>query len=467
MPSTWSFRCIASLSEIARAVQISPDQSPSAISASLSLLTNLLAVLASSCQLGRSFSPSTSIKGRRPPRSHVCRRLGLPISGLRAQVEARLRSYRARLQAAEDAESQTQSPPPTPGASLAGPAGSGHPPPHVGLAPTAAALAQLTGPSSAVQSAPAAGTPGRSLSQGHLSAIAHSAAQAAIAQTLHCSLVPSHPPLPASLHTFGPQHTSADTAVAWAGPPALPMPPPQLITYYQPPAASTGAVSSLHSQLTALQPAVSAGALTAGAFAGLQPQFTAQQPVVTVGVTHCPHTHFAPPHPAALAGAVSAPPGWQPQVTAPQPAVTAGAAHSLPQLFTIQPAITAVSPSVLLSTQQQHTSQLAIPGSHTFHLAPLNTSIPPLPTRFAAAAAVGEFVELLYCIELGSGRAQLGEDQQLALSRKPKKRPVSSFEEWVKCFTVYSNNLCAHNPSRGPDIASEPRPSPCYACTCA
>ena len=235
------------------------------------------------------------------------------------------------------------------------------------------------------------------------------------------------------------------------------MPPPQLISYYQPPAASTGAVSSLHSQLTALQPAVSAGALTAGAFAGLQPQFTAQQPVVTVGVTHCPHTHFTPPHPAALTGAVSAPPGWQPQVTAPQLAVTAGAAHSLSQLFTIQPAITAVSPSVLLSTQQPHTSQLAIPGSHTFHLAPLNTSIPPLPTRFATAAAVGEFVdfnELLYCIELGSGeeprvRAQLGEDQQLALSRKPKK---CSFEEWVKCFTVYSNNLCAHNPSRGPDM---------------
>ena len=34
-------RCIASLSEIAGAVQISPDQSPSAISASLSLLTQL------------------------------------------------------------------------------------------------------------------------------------------------------------------------------------------------------------------------------------------------------------------------------------------------------------------------------------------------------------------------------------------------------------------------------------------
>ena len=195
-------RCIASLSEIAGAVQISPDQSPSAISASLSLLTNLLAVLASSCQLGRSFSPSTSIKRRRPPRSHVCRRLGLPISGLRAQVEARLRSYRARLQAAEDAES--------PGASFAGPAGSGHPPPHVGLAPTAAALAQLTGaagPSSAAQSAPAAGTPGRSLSQAHLSAIAHRL------PSLGPSTAPSRPP------------QLIYTAVAWAGPSSPPNAP--------------------------------------------------------------------------------------------------------------------------------------------------------------------------------------------------------------------------------------------------
>ena len=46
----------------------------------------------------------------------------------------------------------------------------------------------------------------------------------------------------------------------------------------------------------------------------------------------------------------------------------------------------------------------------------------------------------------------LGDDQQLALSRKPKKRPVSSFEEWVQGFTVYANTLCAHNPSRSPDM---------------
>ena len=92
-----------------------------------------------------------------------------------------------------------------------------------------------------------------------------------------------------------------------------------------------------------------------------------------------------------------------------------------------------------------------------FQLAPLNTSIPPIPSKFAAAAAGGEFVdfnELLYCIELGSGEessvhVHLADDQQLALSRK---RPISSFEEWVKCFTVYTNTLCAHQPTRGPDM---------------
>ena len=95
-----------------------------------------------------------------------------------------------------------------------------------------------------------------------------------------------------------------------------------------------------------------------------------------------------------------------------------------------------------------------------FQLAPLNTSIPPIPSKFAAAAAGGEFVdfnELLYCTELGSGEespvhVHLADDQQLALSRKPRKRPISYFEEWVKCFTVYANTLCAHQPTRGPDM---------------
>ena len=65
-----------------------------------------------------------------------------------------------------------------------------------------------------------------------------------------------------------------------------------------------------------------------------------------------------------------------------------------------------------------------------------NTSIPPIPGKFAAAAAGGEFVdfnELLYCIELGSGEeppvhVHLADNQQLALSRKLQKRPIFLLE---------------------------------------
>ena len=93
-------------------------------------------------------------------------------------------------------------------------------------------------------------------------------------------------------------------------------------------------------------------------------------------------------------------------------------------------------------------------------MAPLNTSIPPIPGKFAAAAAGGEFVdfnELLYCIELGSGEeppvhVHLADNQQLALSRKLRKRPISSLEVWTKHFTVHANTLCAHQPARGPDM---------------
>ena len=44
------------------------------------------------------------------------------------------------------------------------------------------------------------------------------------------------------------------------------------------------------------------------------------------------------------------------------------------------------------------------------------------------------------------------DDQQLALSRNLKKRRISSFEERVKCFTVYANTLCAYSLVRGPDM---------------
>ena len=46
----------------------------------------------------------------------------------------------------------------------------------------------------------------------------------------------------------------------------------------------------------------------------------------------------------------------------------------------------------------------------------------------------------------------LADNQQLALSRKLQKRPISLLEVWTKRFTVHANTLCAHQPARGPDM---------------
>ena len=100
------------------------------------------------------------------------------------------------------------------------------------------------------------------------------------------------------------------------------------------------------------------------------------------------------------------------------------------------------------------------PGPSSIHLAPLSGTIPTIPAKFITAAAAGEFVdfnELLHAIEVDSGEEpalciQVGEGQQLALPRKPKKKVISSFSEWVRCFSVYASTLCAYQPLRGPDM---------------
>ena len=38
----------------------------------------------------------------------------------------------------------------------------------------------------------------------------------------------------------------------------------------------------------------------------------------------------------------------------------------------------------------------------------------------------------------------LGDDKRLSLPRKPKKRHVSSFPEWARCFGVYAHYLTSH-----------------------
>ena len=90
-------------------------------------------------------------------------------------------------------------------------------------------------------------------------------------------------------------------------------------------------------------------------------------------------------------------------------------------------------------------------------LAPFSGSIPFIPTKFATAAAAGEFIELLHALEAVSGDEppifmQVGEGHQLSLPSKPRRKVISAFHEWARCFCVYSHHLSAHQPLRGPDL---------------
>ena len=85
-------------------------------------------------------------------------------------------------------------------------------------------------------------------------------------------------------------------------------------------------------------------------------------------------------------------------------------------------------------------------------MAPYSRSIPTILARFATTATSGEFVdfnELLHALESEGTEAtpvqiELGEGNRLTLPRKPKKRQVSSFIEWSRCFAVYSHYLSSH-----------------------
>ncbi len=105
----------------------------------------------------------------------------------------------------------------------------------------------------------------------------------------------------------------------------------------------------------------------------------------------------------------------------------------------------------------QHGPYQPVATASNIMLAPLNSHLPPMPAKFMAAAAAGEFVdfnELLHAIEVDSGEEpplciQVGEGQQLTLPRKPKRQPISTLGDWVKCFAVYASTLTAN---RGPDM---------------
>ena len=116
--------------------------------------------------------------------------------------------------------------------------------------------------------------------------------------------------------------------------------------------------------------------------------------------------------------------------------------------------------SALQTALAARTQFSSLPAPANLQFAPVSGTIPTIPAKFTTAAATGEFIdfnELLHAIDADSGEEpalciQVAEGQHLTLPKKPKKRTISAFPEWVRCFTVYSSTLCAHQPHRGPDM---------------
>ena len=78
-------------------------------------------------------------------------------------------------------------------------------------------------------------------------------------------------------------------------------------------------------------------------------------------------------------------------------------------------------------------------------------------TCTSMAASAGEFVdfnELLHALEACRSEEtplliELGEENRIT---KPKKKQVSSFTEWARCFSVYAHHLISHQPQRSTDL---------------
>ena len=116
-----------------------------------------------------------------------------------------------------------------------------------------------------------------------------------------------------------------------------------------------------------------------------------------------------------------------------------------------------VAPPSQTSVDPPTQTPTAVPLPTYPTLPPYSGSIPTIPARFATAATSGELVdfnELLHALESEGTeetpvQIELGEEKRLTL---PKKRQVSSFIEWGRCFAVYSHYLSSHQPQRSTDL---------------
>ena len=359
----------------------------------------------------------------------LCRDLQIPHSGLKSQLVSRLLVYRASLS------------PPSPA-----PAADGSISPTV-PAPTCTFTTLTTAAEQTLYHAPSSHTlgvapPGPNAGQ------------------------PQLPPLPAHLASVGtgavvPQQPAVTSSAAVPGLASLP-PTAQTLT------------SSTHLGNFLVSPArPSAAALGAGSHG--HPGYDLQQIALQAAQQAAQHAAQyavsqvlslqASAHPSVSFPTASLPPGPPVSVPpAPPPA------HYPPYASGTHPTWIYQPPTILphrYATTLPAASQPPImtappppPSGYTPTFAPLSGTIPTIPSKFATAAAAGEFVdfsELLHAVEVEGGEEaplfiQVGESHQLTLPRKPKKKMISTFSQWARCLCIYGSWLTAHQPSRGPDI---------------
>ena len=112
------------------------------------------------------------------------------------------------------------------------------------------------------------------------------------------------------------------------------------------------------------------------------------------------------------------------------------------------------------TAQEVQSLQASLAAQQSPLAAACSTAIPALPNKLTGKILSGEFVdygEILHALEADTRHEQptciqVGEGQQLVLSRRPRRREVTDIDQWVRCFSAYTATICTHQPIRAPDL---------------
>jgi len=393
----------------------------------------------------------------------LCRDLGLPSGGRKPQLVASLRTHRASLPPVATATHDPTGPTAITSASPAA---------QTPIAPTASTSTTLPMPTTVPQVSTAIQPPhlgasgawpsANPLLQAYPYGSLHPGTLPLLTSQPGASLPVTLPPLDWEAHARGAMLPASFPPLApqthpWGAmlPPLAPQAHPSgaMLPTTLPPSvsqANPSGASPPSSSLTLPLPYHPTGTLNLQQIAQQAAQAAAEQAVAQVFTQSPSQAQGTGPLPSALHNL-------------PQATIHTSAAAPTNTSWVYQPpAATTLTMSTLQTALAARAAAAGQPGPSSPLFAPLSGTIPTIPAKFTTAAASGEFVdfnELLHAIEVNSGEEpalciQVAGGQQLSLPRKPKKKVINTFAEWVKCFAVYSTTLCAYQPQRGIDMLS-------------